>query len=91
MILMGTFDGLSHREIAEDLRADSVVPMIRLKAELVVRFHSVLATVLQLVGPQLVDQAERQPGHGVPVFLREHRLALEPDVPDDLAGRFGAP
>src|SRR3954465_3722516 len=48
-------------QIEEDLGADAVVAEVRLEAERLVRLDSVGAAVLQLIGLQLVEQADAAP------------------------------
>src|SRR5262249_16717463 len=48
-------------EVHEDLRADAVVAEVGLEAEGLVGLHGVLAVVLDLVGAQLVDEADAAP------------------------------
>ena len=48
-------------EVEQDLRADAVVAEIGLEAELLVRLDGVGARVLQLVGRELVEQADAAP------------------------------
>ena len=48
-------------EVAEDLGADAVVALVGPEAELLVRLDRVVALLLELVGPQLVEQADAAP------------------------------
>src|SRR5687767_8132428 len=48
-------------EVGEDLRADPVLARIRLEAELEVRLDRVEALLLELVRPELVEQADAAP------------------------------
>src|SRR5215470_1426619 len=45
-------------QVHEDLRPDTVVAQVGLEAQGLIGFHGVLAVVLDLVGPQLVDEAD---------------------------------
>ena len=49
---------LAHAEVAQDLAADAVVADVGREAELLVGRDGVVALVLQLVGLQLVDEAD---------------------------------
>jgi len=55
----------AHAEVAQDLGADAVVALVGGKAELLVRLDRVVPLLLELVGPQLVDQAD------APAFLEQ--------------------
>ena len=48
-------------QVSEDLRADAVVSEIRSKAESLVGLHSIGTTVLESVGPQLVEKSDAPP------------------------------
>ena len=52
---------LAHAEVAQDLAADAVVADVGREAELLVGRDGVVALVLQLVGLQLVDEADAAP------------------------------
>ncbi len=45
-------------QVAQDLGADAVVALVRPEAELLVRLDRVVALLLELVGPELVDQPD---------------------------------
>src|SRR5215211_5151802 len=48
-------------DVVEDLRADPVIALVRLEAQLEVRLDGVAPTVLQLVRPELVGDPDRSP------------------------------
>ena len=71
-------------EVDQDLRADAVVAQVGRQAELEVGVDGVVALLLQLVGPELVQQADAAAllgeveQHALPLLLdhRERRLEL---------------
>src|SRR5437867_8168233 len=69
--IVGDQPDLVQSQLHEDLRADPVVPQVRLEAEGQIGLDGVLAFVLQLVRPQLVHQADAAP---LLVQVEEHPL-----------------
>src|SRR2546427_11416489 len=69
--IVGDQPDLVQPQLHQDLRADPVVPQVRLEAERQVGLDGVLAFVLQLVRPQLVHQADAAP---LLVQVQEHPL-----------------
>ena len=64
---------LDRPEVDQDLRADAVVAQVGRQAELQVGVDGVEALLLQLVGAQLVEQADAAPLLGE---VEQHALAL---------------
>ena len=64
---------LAHAEVAQDLGADAVVALVGAEAELLVGLDRVVPLLLQLVGAQLVHQADAAP---LLEQVEEHALAL---------------
>src|SRR4051812_10469548 len=46
-----------HSQVAQDLDAECVVSQVRFESQVVIRLYRVHASVLKLIGPQLVDQS----------------------------------
>src|SRR5262249_45155614 len=69
-----------HAEIDEHLRADTVVALVGLEAEGLVRFDGVLALVLELISPHLVDETN------APTFLPQVHEDTATGFLDDLEG-----
>ena len=68
---------LRQAEVAEDLGADPVVAQVGRQAELDVGLDRVEAVLLELVGAQLVEQADPAPLLGE---VEQHALALALDL-----------
>lgn len=60
----------AHTEVDEYLRTDAVIPCVSGQSELEVGIHGVLAGVLQLIGLQLVHQADA--AAFVPAHIEHH-------------------
>src|SRR5579884_40907 len=59
--VVGHKPDLLETQIDHDLRADAIIPQIGLKAEHLVGLHGIGALLLQLIGAQLIDQADAAP------------------------------
>ena len=59
--VVGNQTDLVQSQRDQDLRADTVVAEIRLKAQRQIRFYRILTLVLKLVGAKLIEQSDTAP------------------------------